>query len=309
MWLTSIIGNTQSITFAGELGFELKGNGAKVSDLFIDSAVNTSRANSGTAFSGGRATGWLIENVWITHTGTGFWLGGKKGIVRNCRVRFTYADGINLNSGASENLVENNHVRGTGDDSLAILSETERNRPISVGNTLRHNTAIATWWGHNCDLAGGSGHVIEDNLLADNPKFGSFTINLPGAYPMHPLTDSVVRRNTILRGGGNFANQHRGAVWISAGSTTITRVKFEDNTIIDSVFRGIQITGALGQEMTFDRNLIERPGEDGISIDAGAKGTGVFRNNTVRNIARGHSAFVNNAGANYNAEISGNSFH
>ena len=83
--------------------------------------------------------------------------------------------------------MENNHVRGSGDDSLAILSETERNRPLSVGNILRHNTAIATWWGHNCDLAGGSGHVIEGNLLADNPKFGCFTISLPSAYPMHPL--------------------------------------------------------------------------------------------------------------------------
>lgn len=79
MWFTSIIGNTQGTTFAGELGFELKGDEAKVCDLFMDSAVNTSRANSGTAISGGLATGWLIENIWGTHTGTGFWLGGKRG--------------------------------------------------------------------------------------------------------------------------------------------------------------------------------------------------------------------------------------
>lgn len=105
-------------------------------------------------------------------------------------------------------------------------------------------------------------------------------------------------RNTIVRGGGNFANQHRGAVGISAGSTTITGVKFEENTIIDSVFRAIHITGASGQDMTFDRNLIERSGEGGIWIDVGAKGTGAFRNNIVRNLARGRSAFVNNAGAN-----------
>jgi hypothetical protein len=309
MWLTNIIGNTQSTTFAGELGFELKGDGAKISDLFMDSAVNTSRSNSGTSISGGQATGWLIENVWVTHTGTGFWLGGKKGVVRGCRVRFTYADGINLNSGASENLVENNHIRGTGDDSLAILSEAERNWPVSTGNTLRHNTAIATWWGHNCDLAGGTGHVVEDNYLADNPKFGCFTINLPTAYPMHALADSIVRRNTIVRGGGNFANQHRGAVWISAGSTTISGVKFEENVIHDSVFRGIQFTGSSRQEMTIERNLIERTGEDGITVDAEAKGTGIFKNNIVRNFGRGYSAFVNKAAASYKAEFSGNSFH
>jgi len=309
MWLTNFIGTTQATTFAGDLGFELKGDGSKVSDLFLDGAVNTSRAHSGTAFSGGQATGWLIENVWITHTGTGFWLGGKKGVVRNCRVRFTYADGINLNSGASDNLVENNHVRGTGDDSLAILSETERNWPLSTGNTLRHNTAIATWWGHNCDLAGGSGHLIEDNLLADNPKFGCFTINLPGAYPMHPLSDSIVRHNTIVRGGGNFASQRRGAVWFSAGSTTVHNVRFEDNTILDSIFRGIEFTGSSRQELTLERNVINNPGEDAISVDPGANGSVVFKNNTVRNLKRGHEAFVNKAGAGFQTELTGNSFH
>src|SRR6185369_7458330 len=139
------------------------------------------------------------------------------------RIRFTYADAINLNSGASNNVVENNHIRGSGDDGLALLSEMENNNPMSTNNTVRFNTVSAIWWGHNCDLAGGTGHVIEDNVLVDNAKFGCFTINLPSAYPMFPLSGSIVRRNSIIRGGGNANGQKRGAVWIYPGSTSISR--------------------------------------------------------------------------------------
>lgn len=308
MWLTSLIGTEEGKGWGGNVGFDLAGDGPKVSDLYIASSAHVHRSTGGKPITGNKATNWLVENVWITHTLTGIWMGSSKGVVRDCRIRFTYADGINLNSGASGNLVEHNHVRGTGDDSLAILSETEKNWPVSTGNTFRFNTASATWWGHNCDLAGGSKHVIEDNLLADNSKFGCFTINLPGAYPMHPLSDSIVRRNTILRGGGNFANQARGAVWIFPGSTTISNVTLVENTILDPVFRGIHCSGYHTQELIYERNIIQSPGEDGIFIESGVKGSGTFRDNTVRKLPGDRSAFVNKAGGDYQATLSGNSF-
>ncbi len=312
MWHTRLIGNVEETGWGGALGFTLSGDGPAVSDLFIESALHTRRGTpGGKPFTGamGKCSNWRVENVWMTHTHVAFWMSGVTGgTVRGCRVRFTYADGININRGSRNNLVEHNHVRGTGDDGIALLSEKERTPNPSANNTVRSNTVIATWWGHNLDVAGGNGHVAENNLLADNPLFGCLTINLPGAYPMYPQTSATIRHNTILRGGGNYVGQRRGAIWIYAGDTTISDVVLADNEIIDPIFRGIHLTGSGSQSITFERNLIVAPGEDGIVIESKVKGSGVFKDNTVRDVKPGFQPFVNNGGDDYAVTATGNSW-
>lgn len=309
MWHTQLVGTVEGTSFAGNIGFVLTGSGATVMDLAIDSDAHTRRSTGGKPFTrSGTCTNWRVENVWITHSLVGFWMSAAtNGVIRGCRVRNTYADAINLNVGASNNLVEHCHVRGSGDDGLAILSETTT-ATVSTGNTLQFNTVVATWWGHNCDLAGGSGHVIRDNYLADNADLGAFTINLPGAFPMHPLTGAEVRRNTIVRGGGNLAGQKRGAMWLSAGSTTVSGVTISDNEIRGAIFRGIHLAGAQSQTITFARNVIDRPGENAVHINSGVVGSGTFTGNIVRNLNSGFVQFSNNAPATYTTTSSGNTW-
>ncbi|BCM91496.1 hypothetical protein IAD21_03369 [Abditibacteriota bacterium] len=294
MWRTELISTVEGDNWFGNIGFQLNGENPQVSDLYMDSDAHTSRSTGGKAFTGG-ANNWRIQNVWMTHTLCGLWFEGKNGIMSGCRIRSTYADAINLNNGASNNLIENNHVRGSGDDGIAILSETELKKPPSFHNTVRFNTVSAVWWGHNGDLAGGSGHVIEDNIFVDNAKMGVFTINLPGSFPMNPLSNSIVCRNSFVRGGGNYAWQKRGAVWIYAGSTTITNVFFQDNLILNPIFRGIQLTGGESQNITFERNIIDAPGENAIQIESDATGSASFESNTVRNLPKDLGTLVNNS--------------
>ena len=311
MWHTSLVSTSVGGSFGGNIGFHLTGTGPRVSDLSITSTAHTARTTGGKPFTSSINTlsSWTVENVWITHTLVGFWMSGAaNGTVRGCRVRLTYADGINLNRGASGNLVEHNHVRGIGDDGLAILSETAGTPTISVNNTLRFNTVRAIWWGHNCDLAGGSGHVIEDNDLADNAQLGVFTINLPSAYPMYAVTSAIIRRNTMLRGGGNAFNQKRGAIWIYPGNQTISGVFIRDNDIRDSIFRGIHLRGSQSQAITWERNVIDHPGEHGIEIPSDVLGSGIFTHNIVRNLNGGFLPFNNNGGADYSVTLSGNSW-
>jgi hypothetical protein len=313
MWHTSLISTLAGTTFGGNVGFKLAGTGPRVSDLFITSTVTTNRityGGMGFTNSFNNVFSWRVENVWITHSVVGFWIGGAvNGTVRGCRVRLTYADGINLNNGASGNLVEHNHVRGIGDDGLAILSETALTPTVSSNNTLRFNTVRANWWGHNCDLAGGSGHIIEDNDLADNAQVGVFTINLPSAYPMYAVTSAIIRRNTMLRGGGNAYGQKRGAIWIFPGSTTISGVFIRDNDIRDSIFRGIHLAGTQSQSITFERNVVDRPGENGIQILFGVTGTSAFNSNIVRSLNGGFVPFSNGAvSPGYTVTLSGNSW-
>jgi hypothetical protein len=300
MWHTNLLGMEAAKDWSGKMGFSFKGDGCKVSDLYLECVPQTFRGLGGKGFTSSSAKNWSVENVWITHTQVGFWMSAtSKGLVRDCRVRFTYADGINLNRGTSDSIVENNHLRGCGDDGLAILSETERTDPPAKNNILRNNTVSAIWWGHNCDLAGGSNHLVEGNLLADNAMMGVFTINMTGAFPNHPLSDSIVRRNALIRGGGNYVNQKRGAAWIYADSTTVTDVLFEENYIGASMYSAIQITGKSPQKMVFKDNVIEGTGGSAIVITGVAKGSGEFTGNKITGLPEGAKEIANGAGDAY----------
>lgn len=301
MWYTQIIGVTDGQvidTWAGHTGFVLSGSGAQVRDLFIETPNYTWRSRSGAKPIIGRnqPTDWLVENLWIVHTNTGLWMSRThRGVVRGCRIRSTYADGININNGSTDVLVENNHLRGNGDDGLAILSETPH--PLTTGVILRDNTVIATWWGANCDIAGGYGHLIENNLLEDG---AGLIANLPKSYPMNPLSGSVIRGNKIVRAGNNlFSGQRRGAVWIYPGNTSIENLLVKDNLIVEPIFRGIHMTGTERQDVVFEGNRIERPGENAVFVEKQVVGSGVFLGNVVSGLREGVSALRNEAADSY----------
>ncbi len=189
-----------------------------------------------------------------------------------------------------------------------MLSEMDRTPTASADNIVRSNTIAAVWWGHNLDVAGGSGHILENNLLADNPLFGVLTINLPGAFPMYPLSNTSIRNNTLLRGGGNYVGQRRGAVWLFAGSTEVSSTVIENNEIIAPIFRGIHLTGGGTQSITFTRNRIDNPGQDAIAIDKNVKGKGIFTSNTVSGLKAGFQSIVNGASEAFTLSETGNSW-
>ncbi len=302
MWHTELYDTVGSdaTTWAGRGGFKFLGDGAAVSDLYIDSLTTTSRrGNAPKPFQGG-GTRWSIRNVWVTHTGVGMWMFGSDAVIANCRVRMTYADAININNGkttaARDVLIENNHVRGVGDDGIAILCG-EASPGITQNVTIRRNTIVANWWAGNISIGGGPGHVIEDNLITDGTSSG-LRINTPAAYPKRPLEGAAIRRNVLARCGSNYANQKRGALWVYAAYTTVDAT-IEDNRIIEPLFRGIHVYGGNVQHVRFARNLIERPGEDAIFIDPKVQGTGVFTDNVVRQVPTGFRALANHAGSAY----------
>ena len=92
---------------------------------------------------------------------------------------------------------------------------------------------------------------------------------------------SIIRRNVIVRGGDDFEDQRRGAIWIYAGSTTIKDVVIEDNQIIKPLFHGIDVNGGGDQHITFRRNLIDSSGMTPVQIGGGVHGSGSFEGNTI----------------------------
>jgi len=276
LWRTSLVGTGE------QLGFILAGDGASVSHLSITSEVHTSRTDrGGIAFRSSLANDWRVEDIRVLNVNVGFWMSRtSRGVVRGCRAYCTNADAINVNRNSRKILIENNFVRGAGDDGIATLSESRDPEPTR-DVVIRRNTVVANWWGHNIDVAGGEGHVVEDNYLADNSHSACIALNHPPAYPMHPLTGALLRRNTIVRGGGNFARQRRGAIWTLSGKTTITGVRFEENRLIEPMFRGLHLHGSGRQEIAFVGNQIVSPGGEVIRVDPEVHGKLVLRGNLV----------------------------
>jgi hypothetical protein len=306
MWQTALIATPASLN-----QLRPAGAGPRMADLYLENNAQAARGASGYAvINSGTVTNWIIENVWITHTITGPWMvNSPGGVVRGCRIHNTFADGIHINS--SNVLVEHNHIRGAGDDGIALYSETAASALAQTSCTARFNTVIANHFAQNASRGGGTDMVFEDNLLADVSLAAAFSITHSSTYPVHPSVGGSFRRNTILRGGGNASNQKRGAIWIWPGGptgTSISGVKISDNDIRDSIFRGIHLVGGQNQEITFERNVVDYAGEHGIFIDAIAVGMGIFTNNVVRNINAGFSPFVNSGGSDYTATQSGNSW-
>jgi hypothetical protein len=297
MWYTTVAFTELPRTWTGV--FNLQGTGDRVSDLTIE-GPSTARTEPLHGFSG-LAHDWRVERVWITHTNTAFWIAGEDGVISHCRVRFTYADGINVNNGKSafarRILIEDNHVRGCGDDSIAILcheptadQRAEDRRSEQV--TIRHNTTVAPWWAANCDLAGGRGHVIEDNLFTGN----GLVVNLPAAYPMQPQGAAVIRHNLLRRCGNDYRGQRRGALWIYAGSTTISDLQVTDNRIEEPLFAGVELQGKMRQTITFRNNLIRNSGGEGFRIGTVAQGEATFSGNQVTGLKPGMPVILNAAG-------------
>lgn len=285
MWYTFLydtVGNAAT-TWKANSGFQLLGDGAGVSDLSLDSLANTRRSSSSPKSFFGNATNWVVENVWISHMGVGFWMAGHNGVIRNCRVRLTYADGINVNNGniyvTSNVLVEHNHVRGIGDDGLAVLSHSASSAGDTDRITLRYNTVAATWWGANCDLAGGKKHLIHNNLLTDG---SGFVVNLPDSYPMQALRDSLFIDNYLLRCGIRktlSASEERAAIWVYAQSDEIHGFVMKDNIIQQPNFHGILCRGDQFQEITFRNNQITGAGRHAVYIMGATVGVGTFDGN------------------------------
>lgn len=218
-------------------------------------------------------------------------------------MRATYADGINIGRRANNCVVEHCHLRGTGDDSIAILAPID-SVAVPTNDILRNNTVVAPWHGANVNISGGSGHLVEKNLLMEGSPSGTFVFNFPTTFPHHPMTQVVVRDNRIERGGGNVGGQKRGAVWLSPEFNSVTGSLFQNNDIVDPLFRGIHLKGEKTQETRFEGNRISNPGLEAVFIGADVAGRVEFVDNDIVNLNPGITVFRNQASSSLTAVVS-----
>ena len=296
-------------------------------NFHIDSDA-TSRA---TVDGGGGAmdtsgTNWVANGMWAQHAESGMWASGTGGTVENNRFTSIWADGVNLNNVSLNNSVgnhltaTNNFVRGTGDDAMAINSVNYN----QIGNntvyytpmsdvTLTHNTLEAPWGGKGIGIYGGSGHIVEDNYIADTARYIGLGVGKFGANGSD-LTSATVSGNEVVRAGGNAYNQGQPALHIGNGGDgqstgTVTGASVTGNTIINSLYDSVGFSTSTNTNL--QGNTIVSPWRNGIVISPpfypAPSGSATISGNSVTGLRSGMSAFVNNS-SGFSASVSDNSW-
>jgi len=231
-----------------------------------------------------RARDWTIQNIWMQHLKVGVWVYRMEGmLVAGTRIRNTTADGINIVGGSDNNIIEQNHIRNTGDDGIAAWSY-EFFRRNNTNNRIRFNTVGLPWLASNIAIYGGQDNQVTDNILFDTMVFGG-GINISARHSPMPFRGTLlVERNTLLRTGGNEYNHDRnyGAIWFSPLRDMDARFVLRDNDIIDSSYQAVAIVGyyRIG-EIIMENNHIDTAGTWAIHISGSTTGRISLRNNTI----------------------------
>ena len=242
------------------------------------------------AFAGPLGSGSTLSNLWIEHEVGAIWVGNDPPYqtqatdnlhIHDCRIRNTYADGINLDNGTSNSLVENVAFRNTGDDAAVVWSiqwtkwvanktysmgpnyikPEARNSPdqgVAHSNTFRHIT-VQMPWRANCFAAyGGYDNLFEDSVCQDVLTYPGILIdNEFSSYPFGSKNMPAPTGNalttfqniTLLRAGGemfleNTANPwYHGALKLYMREGGVQDVLLQNVDIVDPTYGGIEFRG------------------------------------------------------------------
>ncbi|WP_433064567.1 CBM35 domain-containing protein [Dactylosporangium sp. CS-033363] len=255
----------------GKGGFFATGSGVTIADLTVSGDVTyRDDTNFDTGIEGNFGTGSLLFDVRIEHTKTGMWISaGTDGLYAAAiRIANTFADGVNLNSrdGVVQNTrIDQSAVRNTGDDALAMFSQTN---PVT-NSKYTFNTVQTPLLANAVGIYGGSGNVVSDNLLSDTVT-GASGIAISSRFGIPFSGPTTASRNTLTRTGGYEPNwaSNLGALWIYADQSDITTpVTVTDTTILDSTYQAVLLSyGHRIGNLLLDHVTISGAGTWGIDV-------------------------------------------
>lgn len=207
MWHTELRGAGASFKFTGTCKFY----------DFAMTGVSTIRDDAGESAgfeNDGRNTNVTIQNIWMEHMKVGVWTANSARMaIQGCRIRNTYADGINLCSGVTDSVVRNNSLRNTGDDCIAIWPWLAN----STGNTIAHNTIQVPTLANGIAIYGGGNNAADSNYISDIINNGAgIVVGSEFETPKGFTGPITVRDNVLTRCGSMQTDENYmiGAIWI-----------------------------------------------------------------------------------------------
>ncbi|MFC7527454.1 discoidin domain-containing protein [Actinoplanes sp. GCM10030250] len=186
-----------------------------------------------------------IDNIWAEHTVCLFWGANTDRMkITNNRIRNTFADGVNMTNGSTDNLVDNNDARATGDDSFALFSAIDAGGSDEINNVYSNLTSTLTWRAAGLAVYGGYANTFKNIYIADTLVYSGITISsLDFGYPMNGFganPPTVFDNISIVRAGGHFwGSQVFPAIWVFSASKVFQGIRVSNVDIVDPTYSGI----------------------------------------------------------------------
>ncbi len=185
-----------------------------------------------------------IDNVWAEHMVCLYWGADTDHMtIKNARIRNTFADGVNMTNGSTDNVVSNSEARATGDDSFALFSAIDAGGADEKNNVYENLTSLLTWRAAGIAVYGGYHNTFRNIRIADTLVYSGITISsLDFGYPMNGFgTDPTnLEHITIERAGGHFwGKQTFPGIWLFSASKIFQGIRVTDVDIVDPTYHGI----------------------------------------------------------------------
>lgn len=161
----------------------------------------------------------------------------------NARIRDTFADGVNMTNGSTDNHVVNNESRSTGDDSFALFSAIDAGGADVKDNLYENLTSLLTWRAAGIAVYGGHDNTFRNIHIADTLVYSGITISsLDFGYPMNGFgtAPTTVQNVSVVRSGGHFwGAQTFPGIWLFSASKVFQGIRIDDVDIVDPTYSGI----------------------------------------------------------------------
>ena len=186
-----------------------------------------------------------IDNIWAEHVVCLYWGANTDNmVIKNSRIRDTFADGINMTNGSTGNLVDNNDARATGDDSFALFSAIDAGGSDEINNVFSNLSTTLTWRAAGVAVYGGYANTFKNIYIADTLVYSGITISsLDFGYPMNGFganPPTVFDNISIVRAGGHFwGSQVFPAIWVFSASKVFQGIRVSNVDIVDPTYSGI----------------------------------------------------------------------
>jgi hypothetical protein len=236
--------DTQTETDAG-FRADAGANGSTFKNFAFFGNYTTRIDGPGKVFDFANVSGITIDNIWAEHVVCLYWGANTDNmVIKNSRIRDTFADGINMTNGSTGNLVDNNEARATGDDSFALFSAIDAGGADEINNTYQNLTSILTWRAAGVAVYGGYANTFKNIYIADTLVYSGITISsLDFGYPMNGFGASpptVFDNISIVRAGGHFwGGQTFPAIWVFSASKVFQGIRVSNVDIVDPTYSGI----------------------------------------------------------------------
>ncbi|MFJ5611712.1 discoidin domain-containing protein [Streptomyces sp. NPDC093221] len=218
----------------------------------------TSRIDGpGKVFDLSNVANMTIDNIWVEHTVCMYWGANTDNmVISNSRIRDTFADGVNMTNGSTDNHVFNNESRATGDDSFALFSAIDAGGADEKNNVFENLTSLLTWRAAGVAVYGGYNNTFRNIYIADTLVYSGITVSsLDFGYAMNGFgtVPTNIQNVSLARTGGHFWNgQTFPAIWLFSASKVFQGIRISDVDITDPTYSGIMFqTNYVGGQPQF----------------------------------------------------------